>query len=302
MGRRFPGIIHSNRTTKRLLNMTLLYSFLLGIIQGITEFLPISSTAHLTLAGKVFGLIDPARPEDWTAFIAIMQLGTVAAVIIYFFRDVTGILRSMAGDAFRAVPPGEQRWSHHSRMGWYIVIGTIPVAVIGLFFKKVIEGTLTKEVSTIATSMIGLAVLLFVAERVGKRKRGEEQTTWVDAIVIGFAQACALIPGSSRSGTTITAGLFTGLTREAAARFSFLLSIPAVIASGLFELYEARHHLADLGGLAPIIISTVVSGIVGYSAIALLLRYLKTHTTSVFIVYRILLGILLWILLLLNLV
>jgi undecaprenyl-diphosphatase len=282
--------------------MSTLYAILLGIIQGLTEFLPVSSTAHLTLAGRVFGLIDPARPEDWTAFIAIMQLGTVAAVVIYFFRDLLGILKSMSGDAFRTVPAGSKRWSHHSLMGWYIVIGTIPVAVIGLLFKKAIEGTLTKEISTIATSMIGLAVILFVAERIGKRKRGEEQTTWLDAVVIGFAQACALIPGSSRSGTTITAGLFMGLTREAAARFSFLLSIPAVIASGAFELYQTRHHLASLGGIAPILISTVVSGVVGYSAIAFLIRYLKTHSTSLFIMYRILLGVLLWVLLLMHVV
>jgi len=171
--------------------------------------------------------------------------------------------------------------------------------VIGLAFKKIIEGMFTKEISTIATSMIAVALLLLLAEFTGKRKRSEGEITWIDALVIGFAQSCALIPGSSRSGSTITAGLFLGLTREAAARFSFLLSIPAVLASGFFEMYEARHHMASLG-ILPLAVSTIVSGIVGYATIAFLLGYLKTHSTKIFVVYRILLGSLLWILLLRN--
>ncbi len=276
--------------------MNILYAILLGIIQGLTEFLPISSTAHLTLAGKLFGLIDPARPEDWTAFIAIMQLGTVAAVIIYFRSDIVQMIGALLRDLGRGGSPDAPRWSRASQLAFMVILGTLPVAVIGLLFKHAIEGAFTKELSTIATSLIALALILYAAERFGKRTRTIETASWVDALTIGFAQACALIPGSSRSGTTITAGLFLGLTREAAARFSFLLSIPAVIASGLFELYEARHHLGDMG-IAPLAVSTVVSGIIGYATIAFLLGFLKTHTTKMFIVYRLALGTLLWTLL-----
>lgn len=273
--------------------MNLWHALLLGIIQGITEFLPISSTAHLTLAGKLFGVVS--NPEDWTAFIAIMQLGTMAAVIIYFLNDLLSMINHLYRDLQAR---GESAtWSNESRLAGKIIIGTAPVVVIGLAFKKIIEGTFTKEISTIATSLIVLALVLWWAEKAGKRNRTEEQTTWRDALVVGIGQACALIPGSSRSGTTITAGLFLGLTRETAARFSFLLSIPAVVASGLFELYGIRHHIADLG-IAPLAISTIVSGIVGYATIAFLLKYLKTHSTSVFIFYRLALGSFLWILLL----
>ncbi len=275
--------------------MNIFYSIILGIIQGLTEFLPISSTAHLTLAGQLFGLIN--QPEDWTAFIAIIQLGTVAAVIIYFFQDIEKIIRALITDLRISPEPGQSRWSHESHLGWEIALGTLPVAIIGLLLKKQIEGAFTKAITTIASSMVLLAVLLFIAEKIGRRSRSEAQTTWLDALVIGFAQACALIPGSSRSGTTITAGLFMGLTREAAARFSFLLSIPAVLASGLFELYQSRNHLADLGGIVPVTIATISAGIVGYASIAFLLNYLRTHTTYLFIVYRIIAGLLLWALL-----
>lgn len=273
--------------------ITALYAIILGIIQGLTEFLPISSTAHLTLAGKILGLIDPLHPEDWTAFIAIMQLGTVTAVILYFLKDILTMMSSLFRDWKSRNPGTTVAWSNESRLAGLIIIGTFPVAIIGLAFKHAIEGMFTKETGTIATSLIVLALILLLAEKIGKRTRVVGQTTWRDAIVIGFAQACALIPGSSRSGTTITAGLFLGFTREAAARFSFLLSIPAVIASGLFELYEARHHLGSIG-ILPIVISTIVSGIVGYATIAFLLGYLKTHSTWIFIIYRICLGAALW--------
>jgi undecaprenyl-diphosphatase len=277
--------------------MSLSYAVLLGIIQGITEFLPISSTAHLTIAGKVLGLIDPSHPEEWTAFIAIMQLGTVAAVMIYFSGDVISMIRAFLRDWNYTSPGVKRQWSVESRLLGIIIVGTLPVAIIGVAFKHIIEGTFTKELSTIASSLIVLALILLWAERAGKRTRSVEQTTIIDGIIIGFAQACALIPGSSRSGTTITAGLFRGLTREAAARFSFLLSIPAVLASGFFELYEARHHLSGLG-ITPLIVSTLIAGIVGYAAIAYLLRYLRTHSTAVFIVYRIVLGGVIWALIL----
>jgi undecaprenyl-diphosphatase len=271
--------------------MNIFYAIILGIIQGLTEFLPISSTAHLTLAGKLFGIVNSTPPEDWTAFMAIMQLGTVAAVIIYFFKDIILMTRSFFTDLLKT--NGSEKWTYESKLAWKIILGTIPVVVAGLVFKKIIEGTFTKELSTIATSLIVLALLLFLAEIVGKKLRTERQTTWLDALIVGFAQALALIPGSSRSGTTITAGLFVGLTRETAARFSFLLSIPAVLASGFYEMYQARGHFIDLG-ITPLLISTIVSGIVGYWAIAFLLKYLQKHTTYVFIFYRIILGAALW--------
>jgi len=271
--------------------MSLFYSILLGIIQGITEFLPVSSTAHLTIAGTFLHLINNDRPEEWTAFIAVIQIGTMAAVIIYFFKDLVEIVEGFFVDGVRYVqspPNGLGR----ARMGWYIILGTLPVAVIGLAFRKIIEGTLTKSLTVIGISAIVLALILWLAERVGSRKKEMANVTWLDSLIVGFAQSLALIPGSSRSGTTITAGLFLGITRSDAARFSFLLSIPAVFASGMLELYEMRHFMHDLG-IMNVVVATLVSGIVGYASIAFLLRYLKTHTTYVFIFYRIALGVLL---------
>jgi undecaprenyl-diphosphatase len=271
--------------------MSLFYSILLGIIQGITEFLPVSSTAHLTIAGTFLHLINNDRPEEWTAFIAVIQIGTMAAVIIYFFKDLVEIVEGFFVDGVRYVQSPSNGLGR-ARMGWYIILGTLPVAVIGLAFRKIIEGTLTKSLMVIGISAIVLALILWLAERVGSRKKEMANVTWLDSLIVGFAQSLALIPGSSRSGTTITAGLFLGITRSDAARFSFLLSIPAVFASGMLELYEMRHFMHDLG-IMNVVVATLVSGIVGYASIAFLLRYLKTHTTYVFIFYRIALGVLL---------
>ena len=271
--------------------MSLFYSILLGIIQGITEFLPVSSTAHLTIAGSLLGLINPDRPDEWTAFIAVIQIGTMAAVVIYFFKDLVEIVEGFFVDGIRYVQSPSNGLGR-ARMGWYIILGTLPVAVIGLAFRKIIEGTLTKSLTVIGISAIVLALILWLAERVGSRKKEMANVTWLDSLIVGFAQSLALIPGSSRSGTTITAGLFLGITRSDAARFSFLLSVPAVFASGMLELYEMRHFMHDLG-IMNVAVATLVSGIVGYASIAFLLRYLKTHTTYVFIFYRIALGVLL---------
>ena len=271
--------------------MSIFYSILLGIIQGITEFLPVSSTAHLTIAGSLLGLINPDRPDEWTAFIAVIQIGTMAAVIIYFFKDLVEIVEGFFVDGIRYVQSPANGLGR-ARMGWYIILGTLPVAVIGLAFRKIIEGTLTKSLTVIGISAIVLALILLLAEKVGSRKKEMANVTWLDSLIVGFAQSLALIPGSSRSGTTITAGLFLGINRADAARFSFLLSIPAVFASGMLELYEMRHFMHDLG-IVNVVVATLVSGIVGYASIALLLQYLKTHTTYVFIFYRIALGVLL---------
>jgi undecaprenyl-diphosphatase len=268
--------------------MSLFTSILLGIIQGITEFLPISSTAHLTIAGKLLGLISSERPDEWTAFIAVMQIGTLAAVMVYFFKDLVDIVRGFFVDGLRYVQ-SPSRGLGKARMGWYIILGTLPVATFGLVFKRIIEGNLTKSFSVIGSSLVLLALILWLAEMVGSRTKEMGAATWLDSLIVGFAQSLALIPGSSRSGTTITAGLFLGITREDAARFSFLLSIPAVFASGMLELYQMRHFIHDIG-VINMVVSTVVAGIVGYASIAFLLKYLRTHTTYVFIYYRLALG------------
>ena len=271
-------------------------SIILGVIQGITEFLPISSTGHLTLAGKLMGLISDSHPEAWTSFIAVIQLGTLASILVYFREDIKNILTMFTKESlFERRSFREQ--SLHSRLGWLIIIGTIPVVVIGLLFKQQIEGVFTKNLYVIAVSLIALAVLLAVAEKVASHKKEIAEIGWLDAVIVGIAQAFALIPGSSRSGTTLTGGLFVGMNREAAARFSFLLSIPAILASGLLELYQAFKMGIDSTGGANYAVATIVSGISGYCAIDFLLKYLRKNTTFIFVYYRIALGALILVLL-----
>jgi undecaprenyl-diphosphatase len=277
--------------------MTLLQAILLGIVQGLTEFIPISSTAHLILASRAMNLA--LNSEQLTASIAVIQLGTLLAVFVYFAGDIWSITRAFLRDHYLLLKNGrrddfnrtipDSRLSPEAWLGWLVIIGSIPVAVVGLAFKKQIEGTFTKNLWVIATMMVVIAVLLAIAEVVGKKLRRMHDLGIKDALAVGFAQCLALIPGSSRSGSTIMAGLLVGEARETAARFSFLLSIPAVAASGLLELREALHKLPQ-GSLPTLAIGTVVSGIVGYASIWFLLRYLRTHTTGVFIGYRLIVG------------
>jgi undecaprenyl-diphosphatase len=274
--------------------MTLLQAIILGIVQGLTEFIPVSSTAHLVIAGRVMKLA--LTPEQLTASIAVVQLGTLVAVLIYFAGDIWNITRAFIIDHLRLITgkasPGTNapaRLTHDAWLGWLVIIGSIPVAVVGLLFKKQIEGTFTKNLWVIATMMIVVALLLTIAEFVGQQRRRMQELGVKDALAVGFAQVLALIPGSSRSGSTIMAGLFAGETRETAARFSFLLSIPAVAASGLLELKQALRILPH-DSLTTLAVGTIVSGIVGYATIWFLLRYLRTHTTGVFIGYRLLVG------------
>src|SRR6266852_1686173 len=279
--------------------MTVLQAIILGIVQGLTEFIPVSSTAHLVLAARLIGLyggVDPTlRAEQTTATIAVVQLGTLLAVLIYFARDIVNITRAFVVDhvALLAKDRGDKdagvRLSPDAWLGWLVIIGSIPVAIVGLLFKHQIEGTLTKNLWVIATMMIFVAILLALAEAVSKKNRGLGELGIRDALAVGFAQVLALVPGSSRSGSTIMAGLFAGETRETAARFSFLLSIPAVAASGLLELKQALRILPH-DSLTTLAVGTIVSGIVGYASIWFLLRYLRTHTTGVFIGYRLLVG------------
>lgn len=291
--------------------MTLFQAILLGIVQGLTEFIPVSSTAHLIFAARAIGLYDGVektlQAEQTTATIAVIQLGTLLAVLIYFARDIANITRAFVRDHFallrgnrsRGLTDGRvtdgaserptARLSQDAWLGWLVIIGSIPVGVVGLVFKKQIEGTFTKDLWVIATMMIVVAVLLGIAELVGKRNRSMAELGVRDALAVGFAQVLALIPGSSRSGSTIMGGLFVGETRETAARFSFLLSIPAIAASGLLELKEAVVKLPHetYGALA---VATVVSGIVGYASIWFLLRFLRSHSTRIFIGYRLIVG------------
>jgi len=278
--------------------MTILQAIILGVVQGLTEFIPISSTAHLVFASRLIGLYNGVdatlRAEQTTATIAVIQLGTLLAVLIYFARDIINITTAFVRDHV-ALLSGKRRangsvqLSPDAWLGWLVILGSIPVAAVGLLLKHQIEGTFTKNLWVIATMMIVVAVLLTVAEFVGKRERSMEQLGISDALAVGFAQVLALIPGSSRSGSTIMGGLFAGLTRETAARFSFLLSIPAIAASGVLELKEAIHKL-PAGTHLPLIVATIVSGVIGYASIWFLLRFLRTHSTGVFIVYRLLVG------------
>ncbi len=268
--------------------MSIIEAIFLGIIQGITEFLPISSTAHLTIAGKLLGFIDQANPERWTAFIAVIQLGTLLAVFLYFFRDVVEISISFIGENLIS-PTRYSLQSLRSRMGWFVILGSVPIAAVGLGFRHVIEGHLTKNMGVISVTMIAMALFLGLAELTGKFSKNLSRISMVDAMLIGCAQALAVIPGASRSGSTIAGGLFLGMTRESAARFSFLLSMPAVFASGLLEFKESLKYL-DSHNLMVLAVAIAAAALSGYAAIAFLLRYLRTHTTYIFIFYRIVLG------------
>lgn len=268
--------------------MSILQAILLGLIQGLTEFIPVSSTAHLVLADKLFNLDQKLSPEQLTAFNAVIQMGTLVAVIAYFFKDLLEIALAFFGDNL-AYAKTRQPLGEAARMGWYIIIGTIPVVIIGFAFKKQIEGAFTKNLNVIGGAMIGLALLLTLAEFIGSRKYDLKNLTWLDSLAIGFAQACALIPGSSRSGTTITAGLLLGFNRETAARFSFLMSIPAVGAAGVLEFVREVKHF-DSTMLVATGVATLVAMVSGYAAIAFLMYYLKSHNTFVFVGYRLVLG------------
>ena len=280
--------------------MSLIEAIILGIFQGLTEFLPISSTGHLTLAGKIMGLISEENPEHWTSFIAVIQLGTMLSIFVYFWKDIWNILTEfLQNNLQKRVKFSGQ--STNSKLGWMIILGTIPIVVIGLLFKDMIEGALTKNLYVISISLIALAIILAIAEKTAKFKKNIEGVTLLDSILIGLAQAVALIPGSSRSGTTITGGLFLGLKRDVAARFSFLLSVPAVLASGVLQLKESLKYINyDL--TANLIVATIVSALSGYLAIDFLLKFLKKNTTFVFIYYRIALGVLILVLLYSNII
>ena len=292
--------------------MSILQAIILGIVQGLTEFIPISSTAHLIFASRAIGLYENEvmRAQQTTATIAVIQLGTLLAVLIYFARDIWNITsafvrdhyalirgqRSEAAQAVARTTGRPARLSKEAWLGWLVIIGSLPIGIVGLLFKKQIEGAFTKNLWVIATMMVVVAIFLIIAEAVGKREREMQDLSLRDAFAVGGAQVLSLIPGASRSGSTIMGGLFAGETRETAARFSFLLSIPAIAASGLLELKEATEHLPQ-GSYPALGVATIVSGIVGFASIYFLLRFLRTHSTGIFIGYRLIVGVALLVLL-----
>jgi undecaprenyl-diphosphatase len=275
--------------------MSILEAIVLGIIQGLTEFLPISSTAHLRILPALFGWNDPGA-----AFTAVIQIGTLVAVLYYFYADILRIATATVQNTLQ----GKPFENFDSRMGYMMILATVPIVISGLLLKTYIE-TSFRSLYVIAFTLIALALLLMLAEffvkvRVEKGEKQKELTdlSWLEAIVVGLAQCVALIPGASRSGVTITGGLFLGMTRETAARFSFLLSLPSIFAAGIFQLIKARDALfATTDSILTLAIATVVSGVVGYYSIAFLLNYLKKNSTYLFIAYRIALGLLLLVLL-----
>jgi undecaprenyl-diphosphatase len=260
---------------------------LLGLIQGLTEFLPISSSAHLRIVGPML----PSGGDPGAAFTAITQIGTELAVLIYFRHDLARITRAWLASLLTRGREG----GADARMGWLIIIGTLPIAVLGLLFKDAIETSLRNLYLTAAV-LIGFALVLGLADRFGARRRTLDRLTWRDGLLFGFAQAMALIPGVSRSGGTITAGLLMGYTREACARYSFLLAVPAVFASGFYQLYRSWGVEGPVAP-GPTALATAVAFFVGYGVIVAFLRLVSVHSFMPFVVYRVALGVLVLVLL-----
>lgn len=261
--------------------MDLLQAILLGIIQGITEFLPVSSSAHLRVASELMGIGDAGA-----AFTAITQIGTEAAVIVFFWADIVRII----GRWFRSLWGGVPRRDPEALLGWWILLGTLPIVVLGLLFQDLIESTL-RSLWFVAIGLIVFGIILGISDRVGSRKRDLTQMTAGHAVIYGFAQALSLIPGVSRSGGTITAGLFLGFTREAAARYSFLLAIPAVLGSGFLQLFKVLKAPDSSGpAMSLTLIATVVAFAVGLLVIGVFMKYISKGSFLPFVVYRVLLG------------
>jgi undecaprenyl-diphosphatase len=268
----------------------------LGIVQGLTEFLPISSSAHVQIAQQLLGLSNIPKPQ-LTAFIATIQLGTEAAVLIFFWKDIVRIVKAFFGSIF-AKQKQDTNAKRDAKLGWLIIIGSLPVVVVGLIFKDLIENQL-RSLWIIATTLIVFGIVLGIADRVGKRERSIEQLTTKHGLLFGLGQALAVIPGVSRSGGTISVGLLLGYSRQAAARYSFLLAIPAVLASGLYEFAKTYHDL-NSAELAATAVATLVSFAVGFSVIVGLLKYLSRGSFMPFVIWRVVVGVALIVLLSTN--
>jgi undecaprenyl-diphosphatase len=261
--------------------MNYLDAVILGIVEGLTEFLPVSSTGHLTITEKILGLkIDDAGV---TAYTAVIQMGAILAVIVYFFRDIWRIASAWCKGLVRP----EYRGSLDHRMGWYVIIGSIPIGIIGFLGKDVISGPL-RSLWWVGGALVVWSAAMVLAERAGSQERHEKDVGMTDALVIGLVQCIALVPGVSRSGATISAGLFRGLDRVAATRLSFFLSIPALLAAGLYELKDVGGNGIGAG---PVVVGTAVSFVVAFAAVAWLLRFVAHHSISWFVPYRVVLGV-----------
>ncbi|HEY5179825.1 MAG TPA: undecaprenyl-diphosphate phosphatase [Dermatophilaceae bacterium] len=270
-------------------HLTYFDSIILGIVEGLTEYLPVSSTGHLTIAEKVLGLT--VDDKSVTAYTAIIQVGAIAATVLYFFKDLVRLL----GAWFRGLRSADERTHHDYQLAWAVIVGSIPVGVVGFLARKAITGGL-RSLWVVAAALILWSAVMWAAERrhtvleAGGVQRGEGQVTMRDGLVIGLAQCFSLIPGVSRSGATISAGLVNGLDRVTATRLSFFLAIPALTAAGLYELKDVDPSVVGLGQLA---VGTVISFVVAYASIAWLLRFVAHHPITTFVWYRVALGLVL---------
>ena len=267
--------------------MDYLQAVVLGVVEGLTEFLPVSSTGHLTIAEKLLGL--DVADRSVTAYTAVIQMGAIAAVIVYFRTDIWRIASAWVKGLFRP----EMRGQRDHRMGWYVIVGSLPIGVVGLAAKDLITGPL-RSLWVVAAALILWSAVLLLAERRGTQRRGEKDLTMRDALVVGVLQCVALVPGVSRSGATISTGLLLGLDRVAATRLSFFLSIPALLAAGLYELPEA---LAGDISIGQTVVGTAVSFVVAYASVAWLLRFVAGNSIGKFVPYRVALGAVLLVLL-----
>jgi undecaprenyl-diphosphatase len=261
-------------------DISMVDSFVLGVVEGLTEFLPVSSTGHLTIAEKMLNL--PIDDKGVTAFTAIIQMGAIAAVLVYFFKDIIRIISGWG----RGLVKAEVRGSFDYRFGWFVIWGSLPIAIVGFLARDLISGSL-RSLWVVAIALIAWSAVMVFAESRATQSRKETQTTLIDVLVIGLVQCIALVPGISRSGATISAGLFRGLDRVAATRLSFFLSVPALVGAGLYELKDAVKESVPVGSL---VIGTAVSFVVAYVSIAWLLRFVAGHPISYFVPYRLVVG------------
>ncbi|MCV7376204.1 undecaprenyl-diphosphate phosphatase [Mycolicibacterium arabiense] len=268
--------------------MSWLQVVVLAVLQGLTEFLPVSSSGHLAIASQLFFDDDAGA-----SFTAVTQLGTELAVLVYFAGDIRRILIAWFGGLRDSARRTSDYW-----LGWWVIIGTIPICVLGLVFKDQIRGGV-RNLWIVAIALIAFSAVIAAAEYYGKQNRTVEQLTWKDSVIVGLAQCLALVPGVSRSGATISAGLLLGQNREVAARFGFLLAIPAVLASGLFSLPDAFAPVTEgMSATGPqLLVSIVIAFVVGYAAVAWFLKFLVRHGMYWFVAYRVLLGVVVLILL-----
>jgi undecaprenyl-diphosphatase len=264
-------------------DISILDSLVLGVVEGLTEFLPVSSTGHLTIAEKMLNL--PIDDKGVTAYTAIIQMGAIAAVLLYFFKDIIRIISGWG----RGLVKAEVRGSFDYRFGWFVIWGSLPIAIVGFLARDLISGSL-RNLWVVGIALIAWSAVMVLAESRATQSRRETQTTLVDVLVIGVVQCIALVPGVSRSGATISAGLFRGLERVAATRLSFFLSIPALVGAGLYELKDAVKESVPVGSL---IVGTAVSFVVAYVSIAWLLRFVAGHPISLFVPYRLAVGVVL---------